>query len=75
MLVPVDIALTVVGRRSQQNQQTYDDASHSLIALYSSVYIPMLFLSSMILTIQEGYYQSGYFTEGSRVINSIKDIM
>ena len=75
MLVPIDIALTIVGRRSHQDEQTYDDSSSVLVGMYTALYVPMLLLTSLFQIFQEEYNKNGYFTESSRVLNSIKDGM
>ena len=75
VLIPIDLALTIVGRRSQHEEHVYDTSAAAVIALYNSVYIPMLLLSSVVLTVQEEYNRDGHFTGTARFCSAFKDAM
>lgn len=67
LLVPLDISVTIVGRRSLDEKDYYEDNVHTIIDMYLSLYWPLLVLSNVVIVFQEQYNRSGYFTLGSRL--------
>jgi hypothetical protein len=70
LLVPLDISLTIVGRRSSSDRSYYDDNVHTIIDMYLSLYWPLLILSNVVIVFQEQYNSSGYFTLGAKIKDS-----
>lgn len=59
LLVPLDISLTIVGRRSSADRDYYEENVHTIIDMYLSMYWPVLVMSNVVLVFEEQYNRSG----------------
>ncbi len=59
LLVPLDLSLTIVGRRSGGDETYYEDNVHTIIDMYLSMYWPILVLSNVVLVFEEIFNASG----------------
>ncbi len=59
LLVPLDLSMTIIGRRSQDDEKYYNDNVRTVIDMYLSLYWPTLVLSNVVLPIQEQYNCDG----------------
>ena len=59
LLVPLDLSMTIIARRSQDDEKYYNDNVRTVIDMYLSLYWPTLVLSNIVLPIQEQYNCDG----------------
>ena len=68
VIVPLDVSLTVISRRSVENESNFQEKSELLVVMYLT-----FFLITQVgyngLTFQERYNKSGYFTVKTRIID------
>lgn len=70
LLVPLDLAVTIIGRNFESEQSYYDKNIHTIINMYLSLYWPTLILSNVILVFQEQYNMDGFFTVKTKIANT-----
>lgn len=75
LIVPLDVSLTIVSRRSASLEDHYDENSHTLTQTYLALFVPGLVLGSVILLFQEEYNRSGYFTLWDKVKNTFRSLL
>jgi|SaaInlStandDraft_4_1057021.scaffolds.fasta_scaffold03755_4 hypothetical protein len=74
LLVPLDISLTIIGRRTETNHEYYEKNKKFLLDFYIFMYLIITILSNIVLTFQEKYNTNGFFTIFSKTKNVLKNI-
>lgn len=74
LLVPLDLAITITGRRSNTEKLYYDDNFKVIINTYLVLYWTTTILGSMIMVIEEQYNSNGFFTVLTKIRNSLKQL-
>lgn len=71
LIVPLDVSLTVITRRSINDEESFEEKSNILVKMYIT-----FFLITQVgyngLTLQERYNKSGYFTVKSKLIDCVR---
>lgn len=71
LVIPLDVSLTVISRRSIDNEADFEDKSGILVTMYVTFFLITQFGYNG-LTFQERYNKSGYFTVKSKVVDCIR---
>lgn len=74
LMIPLDLAVTIVARRTNSDKQYYDDNVQTMLRMYLSLYWPTLILSNIILTFQEQYNCNGGFTTRKKITDSLRQL-
>ena len=74
LIVPLDLSVTIMGRRSESEKQYYIDSTDNILNSYLTLYWSTLILSNIILVFQEQYNCNGFFTIFTRVRNTCKNL-
>ena len=59
LIIPLDVSLTVISRRSVSDEEDYDKNAHTLVDMYVSLFLPAQILSGFVLVLQEAYNRDG----------------
>jgi hypothetical protein len=71
VIVPLDVSLTVVSRRSVDDEADFEGKSNLLVTMYV-VFFLITQIGYNFLTLQERYNKSGYFTFKSKIVDCVK---
>lgn len=71
LMIPLDITITIDGRKSSENKQYYDKNYNIIFTMYVALYWIITILSNLVLVVQEQYNSNGFFTIFSRLKNSL----
>lgn len=74
LIVPLDVSITVIGRRSESGNSYYDSSKSAILDTYLTLYWFTLILSNVILVFQEQYNCNGFFTILTKVRNTCKNL-
>jgi hypothetical protein len=74
LLVPIDLSMSIVGRRSVDDLDYYDSNVPTVVDTYLTFYWTTLVLSNLVLVFEEQYNMDGYFTFCDRLKNCFKQL-
>ena len=73
LMIPLDLALTVTGRRSQEEKDYYDKYFSTIESTYITLYWVGL-LCNLIMIFEEQYNFNGFFTVFGKIKNTCKQL-
>lgn len=71
LIVPLDVSLTVISRRSIENESDFEEKSSLLVKMYVTFFLITQFGYNG-LTFQERYNKSGYFSIKSKIVDCLR---
>ena len=74
LIIPLDLAITLDGRKSEDNKQYYNSNYQLIFNVYVSLYWSSTILSNIILPFEEQYNSNGFLTVFSKLKNTFKKL-
>lgn len=59
LIIPLDVATTIITRRSISNENNYDERTHILVNIYIWLFLTTQVLGGFVLVLQEAYNHDG----------------